>query len=89
MLQAAAELTGPQAARLLPLVRDFYGEGCNNEALRIFSPIGVSSVEICLSVYLSICPSIHLSTTSICARRTRSKSTPSPRMTPPRRGCSA
>ena len=39
--KAAAELSGPQAARMLPLVRDFYGEGCNNEALRILPPIGV------------------------------------------------
>ena len=38
----AAELTAAQAERLLPVMRSHYGEGCNNEAMRVLSDVGQS-----------------------------------------------
>lgn len=37
----AHKISGAEAERVLPLVRDMHGDGCNNEALRMLSPIGV------------------------------------------------
>lgn len=39
--QPAHKISGAEAKRVLPLVRDMHGSGCNNEALRMLSPIGV------------------------------------------------
>lgn len=39
--QPAHKISGAEAKRVLPLVRDMHGDGCNNEALRLLSPIGV------------------------------------------------
>ena len=39
--QPAHKISGAEAKRVLPLVRDIFGDSCNNEALRVLSPIGV------------------------------------------------
>ena len=39
--QPVHKISGAEAKRVLPLVRDIFGDSCNNEALRVLSPIGV------------------------------------------------
>jgi hypothetical protein len=39
--QPAHKISGAKGKTVLPLMRDMYGDGCNNEALRMLSPIGV------------------------------------------------
>ena len=45
-IAATSELTGAEASRLLAGMRDAVGEGCNNEGLRVFSPVGNDEEQV-------------------------------------------
>ena len=88
--QPAHKISGAEAKRVLPLVRDMHGSGCNNEALRMLSPIGVRccvhSNPLCGT---EVCSSSNLpASASVVRSQTSCRSMLSHKRTPSRRDCS-
>ena len=92
-LQPAHKISEAEAKRLLPLVRDIHGDGCNNEALRLLSPIGVPCTQtLCAALKPSAQEVQLLSLARVCfcgaCSQMRCRSMLSHKRTPSRRDCS-